>query len=164
MTRASRKNTEPEQTAPPKDAEGDAPESTTFAYVGEDARTYEDRSLEVVPGDVHEWPEGAPDYRWEPATDEQIQAYAAKLAEQADETPSSDSDEDDSTPDDSGSATDPGESVEGEQIADEDGAAGTGDAENSVTSEVTPGSEPLPPLEQEGGTPLDPPVDPTTEG
>lgn len=57
--------------------------STAFTYVGEDARTYEERSLVVSPGDTVDWPDGPPDYRWEPATN----AAPTSDAPEADATP-----------------------------------------------------------------------------
>lgn len=52
-----------------------------------------------------------------------------------------------------------GESRSAEEIAGEtveSETAGTGDAENAETGEVTPGGEPLPTIEQDGGEQLDP--------
>jgi hypothetical protein len=37
-----------------------------YTYVGEDARTYPEISLDVEYGDEHEW-ETPPDYRWVPS-------------------------------------------------------------------------------------------------
>lgn len=52
-----------------------------FVYTGEDARTYEGRSLFVQRGDEHPWPDGPPDYRWsEPGSDEAKAALADKEA------------------------------------------------------------------------------------
>lgn len=48
-----------------------------------------------------------------------------------------------------------GETIEGEQV--ESDTAGTGDAINADTGEVTAPGDPLPPIEGTGGTPLDPP-------
>lgn len=56
-------------------------ETTSYVYTGEDSRTYEDRALPVQRGDVVEWPDEAPDYRWSPeGSDEANAAVAEKEA------------------------------------------------------------------------------------
>lgn len=52
----------------------------TYVYTGEDARTYESRSLEVRRGDEAEWDE-APDYRWSEAGSPEAEAALAEKAE-----------------------------------------------------------------------------------
>jgi hypothetical protein len=59
-------------------------EPTEYVYTGEDARTYEGRSLDVQRGDTHPWPDGPPDYRWsEVGSDEANEALADKAEREA---------------------------------------------------------------------------------